>query len=470
MKLRACLLAALLTVGCSSQPAASEVAIATLYQDLARLESPDRNPVIVIPGILGSKLRDSETGATVWGGFESRAAKRDPQRIALPMDPARALSELRDSLVPDGVLESLRVSVAPGLRVEGTAYRAILSALGAGGYRDQDLGQSGAIDYGSDHYTCFQFSYDWRRSCAENAALLDAFVLEKKALVERENEKRFGRRGDVRFDLVAHSMGSLVAHYYLRYGNQPLQDDSGPALNWSGAALVDKAIFVAPPNAGSMQSLVYLLQGIRIAPATPHFSPAIIGSMPGVYELLPRKRHRVLWVDGDKTRTPVDPLDVELWDYWDWGLLDPESDAELQTSFPHLQSAEARQSAARDHLRKCLENARRFQEAMDRPATPPAHLRMVLFAGDDRETPAAAAITGHSIRGVESVPGDGVVPRYSALLDEGFATRPASSRVRSPVGWTEIHFLQNEHIELTESVAFTDMLLFLLLQDGRGAR
>ena len=67
------------------------------------------------------------------------------------------------------------------------------------------------------------------------------------------------------------------------------------------------------------------------------------------------------------------------------------------------------------------------------------------------------------------VPGDGVVPRYSALLDEGFAFRPAANRLQSPVGWTAVHFLQNEHIALTEDFAFTDTLLFLLLQDAPGS-
>jgi len=462
-----CLLA---SVGCSTRPAAPEVVLSGLYQDLAQVESPDRNPVIVIPGILGSKLRDAKTGELVWGGFESRAAKRASQGIALPIDPSLPLSGLRDDLVPDGVLESLRVSVAPGLRVEGTAYRAILKALGAGGYRDQSLGEAGGIDYGTDHFTCFQFSYDWRRSCAENAALLHDFILQKKALVERENQKRFGRPGKVRFDLVAHSMGSLITHYYLRYGNQSLQADAAPALNWRGADLVDKAILVAPPNAGSIQSLLYLLQGFRVAPATPYFSPVVIGTMPGVYELLPRKRHRILWADNDPVKAPLDSLDLDLWDYWDWGLLDQSLDMVLQTLLPHLSSPEARQAAARDQVRKCLDNARRFQEAIDRPATPPAHLRMILFAGDNRLTSAGAAITGHRIRVDEFAPGDGVVPRYSALFDEGFALRPAANRLRSPVGWTDVHFLQNEHIALTEDLSFTDTLLFLLLQERAGPR
>ena len=40
-----------------------------LYNKLIQAEDPYRNPVIVVPGILGSKLRDLDTQAVVWGAF-----------------------------------------------------------------------------------------------------------------------------------------------------------------------------------------------------------------------------------------------------------------------------------------------------------------------------------------------------------------------------------------------------------------
>jgi hypothetical protein len=83
----------------------------------------------------------------------------------------------------------------------------ILAALGAGGYQDESLGLAGAVDYGSDHYTCFQFDYDWRRDNVENARRFARFVEEKRAYVQAENRRRFGDAGELRFDVVAHSMG-----------------------------------------------------------------------------------------------------------------------------------------------------------------------------------------------------------------------------------------------------------------------
>jgi triacylglycerol esterase/lipase EstA (alpha/beta hydrolase family) len=69
---------------------------------------------------------------------------------------------------------------------------------------------------------------------------------------------RFGIKDhDVKFDIVAHSMGGLVARYYLRYGTQDLPPDGSlPELTWAGAQYVDNLIMVGPltpaPSSPSM--------------------------------------------------------------------------------------------------------------------------------------------------------------------------------------------------------------------------
>ena len=45
-----------------------------IYNRAARSDHATRNPIIVIPGILGSKLVDAETGQPVWGAFVTEAA------------------------------------------------------------------------------------------------------------------------------------------------------------------------------------------------------------------------------------------------------------------------------------------------------------------------------------------------------------------------------------------------------------
>ena len=194
-----------------------------------------------------------------------------------------------------GVLDSFRLRLF-GLPFEQRAYANILRNLGAGGYRDRELGESGAIDYGDAHFTCFQFSYDWRRDNAENAARLHAFILETREHVRAELLARFGvDKPDLRFDLVAHSMGGLLSRYFLRYGAAPLPDDGSlPELTWAGSTLVERVVLIGPPNAGSLDALEQLIEGTKFGPLTPRYPPAVIATFPSVYQLLPRTRHQAL--------------------------------------------------------------------------------------------------------------------------------------------------------------------------------
>ncbi|MGB6643039.1 MAG: hypothetical protein WBG67_19895, partial [Thermoanaerobaculia bacterium] len=209
-----------------------------LYNQAAGHHGPERHAVIVIPGILGSRLQDSVTGQVAWGAFSGGYAKpNDPagaSLVALPMARGRPLSELRDDVEATEVLDRIRVRLL-GLPIQLKAYFQMMEVLGAGGYRDQSLGLSGAVDWGDDHYTCFQFPYDFRRDNVENARRLHEFILEKQAYIQQENERRFGVvDSEVKFDIVAHSMGALLARYYLRYGGADLPaDGSLPALTWA---------------------------------------------------------------------------------------------------------------------------------------------------------------------------------------------------------------------------------------------
>ena len=459
------MLTMLVISGCITGPRGPD--IGEIYNILAQSEDPYRNPVILIPGTMGSRLLDQDEDEVIWGVFGPSNSPNTPsyaRQIALPMARNKSLAELQDNVVPDGALDRVKFSII-GLEIERKAYFYLLSTLGIAGYRDERLGVLNAIDYGNLHYTCFQFSYDWRRDLVESARLLHKFILAKRAYVQRETEKKYGIVDlDVHFDIVAHSMGGLVARYYLRYGTAELPaDGSLPELTWEGAKYVDNLVMVATPNAGSTNTLINLANGFKFGPFLARYDSALIGTHPSAYQLLPRSRHGVLVDEETNLPLTADIFNPNLWVRMNWGLADPTHDSMLSTLLPEVSDPNERRRIALDHLQKSLHRARQFTAALDVPAAPPRGVALFLMAGDAKPTDAVASVNQQTgkIRVRVKRAGDGRVLRSSALMDERTADN-RQSRLISPIAWTSVQFLYEDHLGLTKDPVFADNLLYYL--------
>ncbi len=435
--------------------------LGTLYSQAARDHGPGRNPVIVIPGILGSKLVDVESARLIWGAFGSGSVspnRPDGARLlALPLGDQK-LKDLRDDVTAPAALDRARLRLI-GMPIDMAAYANLLGVLGAGGYLDEAFQ---TLDYGDDHYTCFQFPYDWRRDNIENARLLHAFILQKKKEVEAENLRRFGRSGaPVKFDIVAHSMGGLIARYMLMYGSsEPGSDGSPPSITWAGARNVDKVLLVAPPNKGSLLALKQLVEGFQPAPFLPKYSAALLGTMPAIYQLLPDPVLQPV-VDS-ATGQNLDYLDPEVWEQKGWGLADPAADSTLEILLPERQPEE-RQMLAKRFLRQALQRARTFRTALQRPHKLPPGLHLYLYAGDAVKTVSAYSANEDGMLSVSDwAPGDGTILRASALADLR-TSQEQSLPIRSLIPWTQVMFLQRDHLGLTQDATFADNILYTLL-------
>jgi pimeloyl-ACP methyl ester carboxylesterase len=459
------------TIPASPRNTAAAPDLRHIYGRTVQADDRDRNPIIVIPGVLGTRLIHNLTGQVVWGEFGgdgiNPSTPLGAQLMSLPMQIGKPLVALTDSVKPAGTLDALEIHVL-GIPFQINAYRDLLTTLGVGGYRDDQTNLAN-INYGDQNYSSFQFAYDWRRDNVENARLLHQFILEKKAYVEAERRERHGSDFQpVRFDIVAHSMGGLVARYYLQYGDADLPEDgSVPDVTWNGAKHVDRLIMIATPNAGALDTIANLVQGETLSRFLPRYEAAILGTMPSLYQLLPRTRQRPVVTDGDR-RSP-DLMDPQVWAQFRWGLMDPRQNVVLSHLLPQTSDRGARQKIAFDHLSKCLNRAKLFHQAMDVPAKPPAGTSIHLIAGDAHPTTSQFRVDGRGTLTVtEWQPGDGRVSRASALMDERFSMGVKwTPRLVSPIAWSNVNFLFADHLGLTSDPGFSDNILFLLLESPR---
>lgn len=450
--------------------------IADIYGEAAMQDASTRNPLIIIPGIMGSRLEVPADGKYVWGStrkadYPLMSDPEDMQRAAHPMEIGTPLRDLTDNVVPTGTIEHFRFKLV-GLPFQVQAYSAILEVLGVGGYlTGEKRPKRRFLDYGSASIaTCFQFCYDWRRSVPENAQQLMTFVEKVREFAAYDATARGQPKSpeDIRCDFVAHSMGGLLLRYFLRYGEQTLpdQEDELPELTWDGAKRADHAILIGTPNAGSLFALDKLSRGLAATPAMPGYSGALLGTYPTLFQLLPRARHKSFVDTNGELIT--DLFSPERWERMNWGLANPEAEDFIASILPAVASSAERRKIALDHQRKCLLEAERFHRAIDLPVDAPRDVAMHLFAGDGVYTPSRVEIgptqddrTHYRI--IETAHGDGTVLRSSTLMDEriGGDWQP---RVVTPIRWDAVTFIPTAHMTLTRHPTFVNNVLYILLE------
>ncbi|MFM1804545.1 MAG: hypothetical protein RL136_1424 [Planctomycetota bacterium] len=468
MKTTIGVLLAAVTVAAAATGCASErtVPLETIYGARARATATTRTPVVVVPGILGSKLVERGTGRTVWGAFQFGAVDPDipgdARAFALPMREGVPLAQLADGIEAPDALDTVKLDIGLLRGLELGAYVDLLQALAAGKYRDSALAppDEQAVKYGGLHYTCWQNPYDWRREISENAQALDARIRELQDTVRRQ--RGLAADAEVKVDLLCHSMGGLLGQWYLRYGAMPLPEEGpAPEPTWEGARNIRNFIMVGTPSGGSTNVLPRLRDGLDLNPLFPNYRPAIVGTFPAMYQLIPPDDlARVV----DALGSPIAMHDPATWERLRWGLADPGQDEYLSWLLPDVPAAADRRRIALDHLAKCLSAAARFHEALRRPSVPPAHLRRVLFAGDAIMMPSVREIRDDGTLHIRArAPGDGEVTRASALGDGAVAKDPAAP-AEYWLGFDKVVFLPYEHLEMVGQTLFVDNLLYELLE------
>jgi pimeloyl-ACP methyl ester carboxylesterase len=321
-------------------------------------------PIIIIPGLTGSNLINSKTGEEVW--FKARRAKDDD--IRLPISPN--LARNRDNLTVKDIIRKVEFfKVLPEIEV----YERLIDALQTrGGYREANWNTATAKDAEDTFYV---FPYDWRRDNIENAQLL---VRRIEAL-----KRRLGKP-TLKFNIIAHSMGGLIARYAAMYGGANLPAGA-PQPNWASARHFDKIFLLGTPNEGSIMALNALLNGFSYIggglnlPFIQDISRFDAFTIPSIYQLLPHDGTVLAYDENLKPKT-IDLYDPAEWEKYNWAIWQDESFTKKFNK--------AEQSNARPFFYAALRRAKRFQAALNAGGNTQPPVSFYLVGGDCKPTPA----------------------------------------------------------------------------------
>ncbi len=422
-----------------------------------------RNPVILIHGFIGSKLRNAKTHEDVWGRFVNAVKRGKTDDLSLPID-STDLASNRDSLVPYAIYESVA-----GVKF----YGALLDALrDVGGYRLGDINNPKPGD------TLYIYNYDWRRDNVESAAGLGRAILQIKARLHAPG---------MRFDIVAHSMGGLVAQYYLKYGAEDvLAPGKAPQVTYAGAPNIGRMILIGTPLHGTMSAFRILNTGFSRT-----MSPAAVFTMPAIYQLLPLDGHGHV-VDTQGREVEADLYDADDWIRYGWSVFNPRTDARRQLfpgegARPASEGADAEEVKMGRFLQAVLDRARAFHAALEAEAEGGSPVPVHLFGSDCIPT-LNCAVMKHTAAGpitmfddenskdrearqldkVMLVPGDGTVTAGSllAIASDRYGANETESKRRA---FASTFFFCESHGFLPANRGFQDNLFHVLFNSPERA-
>ncbi|MGE0848273.1 MAG: hypothetical protein AB7O44_01460 [Hyphomicrobiaceae bacterium] len=303
-------------------------------------------PVVFIPGILGTQLLD-DSGSVVWGGASSLS-----NFAKLEMNAGHSKVKLR-----------------PGRLIQEISILGPFWTIHQYDQLSKTFSDAGLVE-GQSLYV---FGYDWRLSNFEN-------VKELKRLIQAHLKDRD-------FDIVAHSMGDIIARLFI--------------LSDSNAFRVKRLITLATPAQGSMNSIAELSEGWggleNYIAGGLDLIRTVAFSFPSLFELFP-SYDSCCRLGNERSYTAFDPTDYANWEKYGW--------VPVSHRVPDRIAA----------VKAALQSARRVRAQMAKRL--PNSVELVMIAGDRIGTkyywyvdPARPAVGNW--RFSQSL-GDGTVPLWSA--------------------------------------------------------
>ena len=227
-----------------------------------------QRPVVLVPGILGSRLCDT-SGEPIWG---ERSSLSNLSRLEITGGPDDII------LKPCGVIKEIQIL---GSLWSMDQYNLLLTSLKASGFEEKK--------------NIFLFDYDWRQSNSESARLLSEFI--KRNVGEGKQ-----------FDIIAHSMGGIIARIYID--------------KYNSSNSLSRIVYMGTPFLGSMNTFGTIKEGWgwfenHLAGGQDVIWRAAV-SFPSMLELLPRYKDCCYIRELAGQRKPIDIFDAETWQKLGW--------------------------------------------------------------------------------------------------------------------------------------------------------
>jgi pimeloyl-ACP methyl ester carboxylesterase len=347
------------------------------------MAQPFGDVVVVIPGILGSRLvrREGVRETTVWN-FSLKNLPR------LLLEVVRNGLTLRGSEGPpdDGIeaVELFRYQLLPGF-------------LGVDDYEPLVASLRATV---TDPRQLLSFPYDWRASNR-----FAAERLQQRALEALKTWRDASGNRDAKLWLIGHSMGGLVARYFCE--------------ELGGAEDTRAIITIGTPHRGSIKALDALVNGKQVGFLS---LTSLVRSLPSVYELLPL--FPAVRLQSDRA--------FSLHRVADFFGLDPVTGEDVPS--PPGGWPPDRLAPLPGMDRQMLKRALEFHAKIRGPAEAraargePGPYRQEAFFNRRQVTPLSASLEGQSLEVINSYPyerngvieqeasrGDGTVPAFSSV-------------------------------------------------------
>lgn len=438
---------------------------AALFALSFSLWAQGKAPVILIPGLTGSELIDKETGERIW--IRAFKSKNEDLRLPLNRDPEK----VADGLIPGDIIRSVKVGPFQVADFYGNFIKAMAVS---GGYREEKWDAPSAEGFEDSLYV---FPYDWRLDIVTNA---------RRLVEDVEDLRRRLGKPRLKFNIVAHSMGGLLARYAAMYGDADLPSGNKKHVpTWAGAKYFDKIILLATPNEGTVSALEGFMHGYSIAglrfdvPFVQDTSRFTIFSCPSAFQLLPAPG-TVRVFDEKLEPTDVDIYDTKVWSKYGWN---PMTDPDFLSQF-----GAAERKIAPAYFEAALARAKALHKALAAAADKPGPVTLYAIGSDCKTALDAVVlyrdeksdkwktlfspkgftrsdgqkVTDKELRPVMLAPGDGTV----TLRSFEASTEARLMGARSVTGVKDTILVCESHSKLAANVKVQDRIIALLAAAG----